>query len=610
MLISNNYPQELLTALMEMEIRESYVRLELLDWNENFLQEIQGIVTTGSVSIDGKSSMRRTCNFTMILPDGQDEYELSNIINLNKKFNLYIGYKNNLKAYQNYGEVLWFKLGVFVFISVNFTHSTSSTQISVTARDKMCLLNGQVQGTIPEAVILHDRELDDGTLQPIPIREIIYELVHHYGKEPISNIFINGVPDYGRLLVKYIGTRTMYLQKNGDNYTGAYLFDSPGEWTNYDMKVTNDLIGYRKVNFIYPGELISKVGDSVVSILDNICNTFGNFEYFYDVDGHFIFQEKQNYLNTSYKNYVNELDDDNYKTSYGSGYIAYSFKDKQIISSYTNTPKWENIKNDFVVWGTHTTPSGLEIPIHYHLAIDSKPTEEYDENGNPIVDYRQLMYERDVLSKAGESAASDYYKELAAFWPQIYTQQAEIDANPNVNLIKGFKDYVKNDPLSLKYWLEILDDKGKYAKYSVSSIGRRTYAIEDKDAIYIYPPSPPSIVWTEKQDEVKSEIKDIEIFNGYICALMPAELSSAIVAAADGKSCFEVIREALYQHLSLQETITVQSLPIYWLEPNVMIEVEDEKSNIFGNYIISTMNIPLTYNGLMSLTAIRADTRI
>lgn len=610
MLISNNYPQELLTALMEMEIRESYVRLELLDWNENFLQEIQGIVTTGSVSIDGKSSMRRTCNFTMILPDGQDEYELSNIINLNKKFNLYIGYKNNLKAYQSYGEILWFKLGVFVFISANFTHSTSSTQISVTARDKMCLLNGQVQGTIPEAIILHDKELDDGTLQPIPIREIIYELVHHYGKESISNIFINGVPDYGRLLVKYIGTRTMYLQKSGDNYTGEYLFDSPGEWTNYDMKVTNDLIGYRKVNFIYPGELISKVGDSVVSILDNICNTFGNFEYFYDVDGHFIFQEKQNYLNTSYKNYVNELDDDNYKTSYGSGYIAYSFKDKQIISSYTNTPKWENIKNDFVVWGTHTTPLGLEIPIHYHLAIDSKPTEEYDENGNPIVDYRQLMYERDVLSKAGESAVSDYYKELAAFWPQIYTQQAEIDANPNVNLTKGFKDYVKNDPLSLKYWLEILDDKGKYAKYSVSSIGRRTYAIEDKDAIYIYPPSPPSIVWTEKQDEVKSEIKDIEIFNGYICALMPAELSSAIVAAADGKSCFEVIREALYQHLSLQETITVQSLPIYWLEPNVMIEVEDEKSNIFGNYIISTMNIPLTYNGLMSLTAIRADTRI
>ena len=71
--------------------------------------------------------MRRTCNFTLVLPDGQNEYELSNIINLNKKFNLYIGYKNNLKNYQEYGEILWFKLGVFVFITANFNHSTNST---------------------------------------------------------------------------------------------------------------------------------------------------------------------------------------------------------------------------------------------------------------------------------------------------------------------------------------------------------------------------------------------------------------------------------------------------------------------------------------------------
>ena len=607
----NKYPQDLLTALMEMEIRESFVRLELLDWNENFIQEIQGIATSGSVSIDGKSSMRRTCNFTLVLPDGQNEYELSNIINLNKKFNLYIGYKNNLKNYQEYGEILWFKLGVFVFITANFNHSTNSTQISITARDKMCLLNGQIQGTIPESIILHNKELEDGTLKPVLVREIIYELVNHYGRESLSNIFINDVPDYGRLLVKYIGTRNMYLEKklNGD-YTGGYQFDSPNaDWDDYDMKVTNDLIGYRKVDLIYPGELISKVGDSVVSILDNICNTFGNFEYFYDVDGHFIFQEKKNYLNTSYKTYVQDLDANSYESNQNLGYIAYSFKDKQIINSYTNNPKWENIKNDFVVWGMHTTVNGLEVPIHYHLAIDSRPAEEYDENGK-LIDYRQLMYEKDVLSGGGESAASDYFRELSAFWPQIYTQQAEIDANPNANLTKGFKNYVKNDPLSLKYWLEILDDKGKYAKYSVSNIGRRTYAIEDKNAIYIYPPSPPSIVWTDKQNEVKSEIKDIEIFNGYTCALIPAELSSAIVAAKDGKSCFEVVREALYQHLSLQETITIQSLPIYWLEPNTMIEVEDEKSNIFGNYIISTINIPLEYNGLMSLTAIRAENRI
>lgn len=99
MSIETGYPQELLDAFMDMPIRESYVKLELLDWNEEFIQEIQGVVTAGSLSFDGKSSMRRTCNFTMIIPDGQNEYELSKIINLNKKFRLYIGYKNNLVEY-------------------------------------------------------------------------------------------------------------------------------------------------------------------------------------------------------------------------------------------------------------------------------------------------------------------------------------------------------------------------------------------------------------------------------------------------------------------------------------------------------------------------------
>jgi hypothetical protein len=107
-----------------MTIRETYVKLELLDWQENFIQDIQGIVTNGSFSFDGKSSMRRTCNFTMVIPDGQNEYELQKIINLNKKFRLYIGCKNHLVDYQDYPDILWFKMGLYVFISANFNHST------------------------------------------------------------------------------------------------------------------------------------------------------------------------------------------------------------------------------------------------------------------------------------------------------------------------------------------------------------------------------------------------------------------------------------------------------------------------------------------------------
>jgi hypothetical protein len=51
---------------------------------------------------------------------------------------------------------------------------------------------------------------------------------------------------------------------------------------------------------------------------------------------------------------------------------------------------------------------------------------------------------------------SDYHIELSAFWPQVYDGE------------KGeFYSYVQTDPGKLIYWLDILNDKGVYEKYSV-----------------------------------------------------------------------------------------------------------------------------------------------
>jgi hypothetical protein len=63
----------------------------------------------------------------------------------------------------------------------------------------------------------------------------------------------------------------------------------------------------------------------------------------------------------------------------------YSFKDNKIVSAFTNNPKWENIKNDFVVWGKRTSPSGKEWPIHFHVAIDNLPIPAEGQEG---LDYR------------------------------------------------------------------------------------------------------------------------------------------------------------------------------------------------------------------------------
>lgn len=72
------------------------------------------------------------------------------------------------------------------------------------------------------------------------------------------------------------------------------------------------------------------------------------------------------------------------------------------------------------------------------------------------------------------------------------------------------------------------------------------------------------------------------------------------------KSAKEAIEEMLYKHSYCVENISLTTLPVYFLEPNTRILVRDEESNINGEYVISKLTIPLTYNGTMSIAATKA----
>jgi hypothetical protein len=72
------------------------------------------------------------------------------------------------------------------------------------------------------------------------------------------------------------------------------------------------------------------------------------------------------------------------------------------------------------------------------------------------------------------------------------------------------------------------------------------------------------------------------------------------------KSAYEEVRALLYEHTSYNESITLQVLPIYVLEPNTRVGVTDIESNIYGDYMIKTISIPLDINGLTSISATRA----
>ena len=99
---------------------------------------------------------------------------------------------------------------------------------------------------------------------------------------------------------------------------------------------------------------------------------------------------------------------------------------------------------------------------------------------------------------------------------------------------------------------------------------------------------------------------------GYTWIQLPKSINidNIFSISAQKKSAKEVLDELLYNYSYCIENITINAIPIYRLEPNRLINIMDEKSGINGEYVISKITIPLTYNGTMSITATKAVERL
>lgn len=148
---------------------------------------------------------------------------------------------------------------------------------------------------------------------------------------------------------------------------------------------TGDLVGYELTDLTYAASLgmssgssstsvlLASVGEPITSVLDKIKNVLGNFEYYYDIDGRFVFQKIQDSVDTPWNSVIRDEKIEYSNSLVDSNKYAFSFVDSKLVTSFANNPKLTDLKNDYVVWGKYNL-SGMEIPIHMRYAIDIKPT--------------------------------------------------------------------------------------------------------------------------------------------------------------------------------------------------------------------------------------------
>lgn len=202
--------KEFLKMVDNLHQKTLYVKIVALTWNEEPIEEIQGKATGGSLQVQGSSASRRQGSITMLVDDhNRNVYDVKNIISINKKISIEIGYVNTTDYYKQY-DIIWIPLGIFILQSVNITHNLNSISMSLSFSDKMCLLDGSIGGTIGSAIDLaayesdyDEEEYEDSVAikyQYVSMFDLVKEVVHHLGGESLTNMIIQDIPEQ----IKYI----------------------------------------------------------------------------------------------------------------------------------------------------------------------------------------------------------------------------------------------------------------------------------------------------------------------------------------------------------------------------------------------------------------------
>ena len=462
-----------LSMLDEMRIKKHYAKITVLSFvDEKPLREIQGIATAGSVTVNGQAALRRTISLTVSgIENENDINNIENIISINKKVKIEVGLENPFEDYKDYGDIIWFPLGTYVINQATTSTTASSANISISGKDKMCMLDGTCGGTLPSAVTFHETQHEDDNgdifIEQVPIFTIIKECVTHFGKEPEQNVIINDVDMTAKLSTKYVGQNPIWFSKD---YKSFVISESAPEDENFLQHkfIYGQDVGYQETDFTYPGELVFSAGDTVTSVLDKIIESLGNYEYFYDLDGHFIFQQKKNYLNYYYTP-ITQINDNYYIKAFSDSKYYYTFIDAKDALSYYNSPKYENIKNDFIVWGDKTNANGVTKTIQYHLAIDEKPqinlanqymwdiTRGNGDHAYYLFEYEKNNYNQTPEQKAIEIIYTENHSEITDS-----SIETAIKKDITNNILQNYSFY--NGDQFILYYKVIFSDQIRYYK--------------------------------------------------------------------------------------------------------------------------------------------------
>lgn len=541
--------------------RKFKVRIELLNFKFQIVDRLEG-VTVGSPSFtnDANSDIRRNCTIAIHPSDSSFDISEGNKIWMDKYIRIFVGVEN-----QRTLEYEWVKMGVYMINNPDQTYDLTTNQITIQGVDLMAKLTG----------------LRNGNLEGIP-----------------------------------------YIIPQGSNVRLVII--SLLEMSGFDTYVIDDL------DINTPYDINTSGSGTVYSILTQLRDIYPNYQMYFDVDGVFHFDKiptgnneqimvddtiwSRNLINyskpTTFDNVKNVIEVWGKVHDVGSNYggvATVTGNQYNITMALGSSDLYDNMMVGFTTTQSVVNPS---LKINSFNAYPLK-----NEDGTyPILsneetyyvailkfgkDFYRVAYETtsatsNIASISGDSfvlnipSITELTDGLAITFKTPMTG-ADTLYRPSL-IINDFEPYVFEDVLTLKnnttYNIEFIknstDESKKYYKFMGEVQPHYTIKDENPDSPFY----------------VNGNLGEIRI------VLQGGEYENINTdALAKERAQWE-----LYNYCRLQDTVTITTAPIYWLDTNWLIEItlpNKQGLEVKEKYMIKSINTNIDVSGTQSISMIK-----
>ena len=195
--------------------QEVFLKVELLNSNFKVIDSLTGNIKSDTYSVDSESIQRRSYKADIVVTDDSFQIGRDKKIWLDKRIRVFYGVYSLRER-----QILWYRLGVFAYTTLNYSYSASERLLSVTCPDLMALYDGTLNGELSGYGSSHVGDTTQNITAHgllIPAGEDIYNLVGTLDKFVIVSELSDGVYKIRGQYKICLGDATVYSSAN-DNF--------------------------------------------------------------------------------------------------------------------------------------------------------------------------------------------------------------------------------------------------------------------------------------------------------------------------------------------------------------------------------------------------------